>query len=228
VWVAYSRARTPSASPRSYARGVNAPRSFVHPSLAADLLGDLDPTPGPTPAVGPGADRFAPTRDQQRALAREYAGFLRADAAVALNRDLGREHVTASCFVFSRDLGHVLLSFHRKGQFWVQFGGHLEPQDVSVAAAALREAREESGLDGLQLLGTVPLDLDRHSLGDGFARCAVHWDVGYAALVAADAVPSVSDESEDVAWWPVAALPSPVPPGFAERMFGVLQALNVT
>jgi 8-oxo-dGTP pyrophosphatase MutT (NUDIX family) len=192
---------------------VNASSRTVSASLATGLLGDLG--------------RFDTARASQRALAGEYRQFLQSSPDVALNRDLGREHITASCFVFSPGLDRVLLSFHRKGQFWVQFGGHLEPGDVSVAAAGLREAREESGIDALWMVGDIPLDLDRHGLGDGFVRCAVHWDVGFAAVAAADAAPVVSDESEDVAWWPVSALPSPVPPGFAERMFGVRAAIDV-
>jgi 8-oxo-dGTP pyrophosphatase MutT (NUDIX family) len=196
-----------------YARGVTEPSRTVSASLAADLLGDLA--------------RFDPARTSQRELASDYRDFLTAFPLVALNRERGREHITASCFVFSPDLDRVLLTFHKKGRFWVQFGGHLEPDDTSVAQAALREAREESGVTALRMVGDVPLDLDRHGLGDGFARCAVHWDVGFAAIAAADTVPAVSDESEDVAWWPVAALPSPVPPGFAARMLGVLASIPV-
>ncbi|MBW8810801.1 MAG: NUDIX domain-containing protein, partial [Lysobacter sp.] len=37
-------------------------------------------------------------------------------------------------------------TLHRKGGFWVQCGGHLEPDDATLSAAALREATEESGI----------------------------------------------------------------------------------
>lgn len=192
---------------------VHSVSDLVPSALAADLLDAL---------AG-----FAPDRAEQAELAREYASFVRADPSVAVNRSLGREHVTGSCFVFSPDRTRVLLTFHKKGQFWVQFGGHLESADRSIAEAALREAREESGIHALVMAAAVPLDLDRHGLGDGFARCAVHWDVGFAAIAAADAIPAVSDESEDVAWWPVDALPATIPPGFASRLRGVLGALDV-
>jgi hypothetical protein len=71
----------------------------------------------------------------------------------------------------------------------------------------------------------LPVDLDRHSLGDGFGRCREHWDVGFAATAESDAVPKASAESEDVAWWPVAVLPRDVPPGFVDRLGAVLAAL---
>lgn len=155
-------------------------------------------------------------------LREEYLRFLLDDRV--LDRDSGPEHVTASCFVLSPDHSRVLLCFHRKGRFWVQLGGHVEPGDASVADAALREAREESGLEDLVPLGATPLDIDRHGLGDGFGRCGAHWDVGYGALADPAAPLLVSDESDDLAWWPVDALPADVPPGFPERLRGALDA----
>jgi 8-oxo-dGTP pyrophosphatase MutT (NUDIX family) len=135
----------------------------------------------------------------------------------ALRKDGGPEHLTASCFVLTPDLGQVLLTHHRKGRFWVQLGGHLEPGDVSLADAARREAREESGLDDLELLSDRVVDLDRHALHGGFS-CAAHWDVGFVALAPPDATVGVSAESLDVRWFGVDALPAAVPPNLAARL----------
>lgn len=119
--------------------------------------------------------------------------------------------------MFSPEFDHVLLCFHRKGQFWVQFGGHIESNDESVAEAAQREAREESGVGGLVLLSTAIVDLDRHDLHAGFS-CAAHWDVGFAAAITPDVAISVSDESEEVRWFPINELPARVPAGFGARV----------
>jgi 8-oxo-dGTP pyrophosphatase MutT (NUDIX family) len=159
-----------------------------------------------------------PATRAERSLKRDYLKFIKKNGEASLDRDGGREHLTASCFVFTPDLENVLLCFHKKGQFWVQFGGHIEAADDSVAAAALREATEESGIDGIQLIWSSPVDLDRHALGDGFVDCDVHWDVGVAALLDGAAVPMASDESEAVRWWPVAELPAQTPPNFGERV----------
>ncbi|QYH35187.1 NUDIX hydrolase [Salinibacterium sp. M195] len=153
-----------------------------------------------------------------------YLAFVTAGGADALQRDGGPEHVTASCFVFSPDFEQVLLCFHRKGQFWVQFGGHIEPQDASVADAALREAREESGISELTLRSAAIADLDRHELHGGFA-CAAHWDVGFVAIAAADVDFTASDESEDVRWFPTHTLPAEVPDNFPARIAAVLRAI---
>ncbi|MGW6129596.1 NUDIX hydrolase [Cellulomonas sp. NPDC055163] len=135
----------------------------------------------------------------------------------ALGRDVP-EHVTASALVLDPSLTRALLCFHRKGRFWVQPGGHLDPGDTDLLAAALRELREETGVDAAEVPTTRAADLDRHALGDGFGRCAWHLDVGFVVLADPAGAVAVSDESTDVAWWPLDALPDEVPPGLGDRL----------
>ncbi|WP_062206841.1 NUDIX hydrolase [Streptomyces sp. NBRC 109706] len=104
-------------------------------------------------------------------------------------------HITASALVVDRTAGRVLLTLHAKLGRWLQTGGHCEPSDVSLADAALREASEESGIDGLRLLA-APVRLDRHE-----TPCATHLDVQYAALAPADAAPVISEESLALRWF---------------------------
>ncbi|GAB3795469.1 NUDIX hydrolase [Humibacter antri] len=146
-----------------------------------------------------------------------FVRFVTDNGDAALRRDGGPEHVTGSCFVFSPDLGRTLLCFHRKGGFWVQFGGHVEPHDVSIADGAAREAREESGIRNLELLTDAIVDLDRHELGSGFA-CSAHWDIGFVAVVDPAVRVAVSEESDDVAWFPVDGLPAGSASGLAARL----------
>ncbi|MFF4749001.1 NUDIX hydrolase [Streptomyces sp. NPDC002514] len=107
-------------------------------------------------------------------------------------------HVTASALVIDPEHGRVLLTLHRKLRMWLQMGGHCEPGDVSLAAAALREATEESGIAGLALLPGGPVRLDRHAIPP---PCHCHFDVQYAALAPRDAEHTISDESLDVRWF---------------------------
>ncbi|MCX4988584.1 MULTISPECIES: NUDIX hydrolase [unclassified Streptomyces] len=107
-------------------------------------------------------------------------------------------HVTASALVVDPVRGRVLLTLHRKLQMWLQMGGHCEPGDSTLADAALREATEESGIQGLTLAPGGPVTLDRHAIP---APCHWHLDVQYAALAPADAVEAISDESLDLRWF---------------------------
>ncbi len=117
-------------------------------------------------------------------------------------------HLTASTLVMDAEGTHVLLMLHKKAQQWFQMGGHLEPEDDSLQAAALREATEESGIEGL-VLDTMPVHLDRHTVGFCHPDGPVdHLDVRFVAQAPPGAQPVVNDESESVRWWPVDDLPT--------------------
>ncbi|MGW4182600.1 NUDIX hydrolase [Streptomyces albidoflavus] len=107
-------------------------------------------------------------------------------------------HLTASALVLDPSRGQVLLTLHRKLNMWLQMGGHCEPEDTSVARAALREATEESGIPGLELLPGGPVRLDRHAIP---APCNWHLDIQYATLAPAGAAAAISDESLDLRWF---------------------------
>ncbi len=108
-------------------------------------------------------------------------------------------HLTASALVIDPEGGRVLLTLHRKLRMWLQMGGHCEPGDTTLAAVALREATEESGVSGLSLLPGGPVRLDRHPIPP---PCHWHFDVQYAVLAPPGAAHAVSDESLDVRWFP--------------------------
>ncbi|MFG3293747.1 NUDIX hydrolase [Streptomyces sp. NPDC048179] len=114
-------------------------------------------------------------------------------------------HVTASALVVDPGHGRVLLTLHRKLRMWLQMGGHCEPGDTDVAAAALREATEESGVPGLTLLPGGPVRLDRHAIP---APCHWHFDVQYAALAPPGAAHAISDESLDLRWFAYDEVPA--------------------
>ncbi len=69
-------------------------------------------------------------------------------------------HITGSAWIVNRAGDRVLLTHHRKLGRWLQPGGHSDG-DPDTLEVALREAREESGLD-VRALDEAIFDLDVH------------------------------------------------------------------
>ncbi len=119
-------------------------------------------------------------------------------------------HVTASALVMDQARTRVLLTLHPKVGRWLQLGGHCEPGDAGLRAAAAREAREESGIDAVEL-SAAPLRLDRHPVPCA-GRMTEHLDVQYLAVVPAEARARRSAESDDLRWFALDALPAGLDP----------------
>ncbi|RBM11903.1 NUDIX hydrolase [Streptomyces sp. PT12] len=139
-------------------------------------------------------DAWSPPDAAQEGLRKEYAAHLAAHAD-GVWKACAAGHVTASALVVDPVGGRALLTLHRKLGMWLQTGGHCEPGDATLAGAALREATEESGIEGLRLL-PAPVALDRHR-----TPCAVHLDVQYVAVAPAGATERRSEESLDLRWF---------------------------
>jgi 8-oxo-dGTP pyrophosphatase MutT (NUDIX family) len=106
------------------------------------------------------------------------------------------------------DLERVLLVLHGRMNRWVQVGGHCEPEDTSLLEVALREAREESGLQDF-VAHPLPIDLDVHEVNCRFGA-SYHFDVRFALLAQAGQVEQVSDESHALGWFAAGSLPTPM------------------
>jgi len=149
---------------------------------------------------------WLPPSAEQAALRDRYVAHLRARPD-GLTRDCVPDHLTASTLVLDAATDAVLLTLHAKARRWFQFGGHVEPGDAGLAEAALREATEESGVTGLRL-EPVPVQLSEHAVPFcGAGGDVHHLDVRFVAVAPVGAGHSVSDESLDVRWWPLDALP---------------------
>ena len=119
-------------------------------------------------------------------------------------RDNPIGQVTASAMVVNRQGTDALLTHHAKLDRWVQFGGHVESEeDVTILGAAIREAMEESGVDGLVPDSPGIFDIDVHAIPANAAKgepAHMHFDVRFL-LIAPSADYVVSDESHDLRWY---------------------------
>jgi 8-oxo-dGTP pyrophosphatase MutT (NUDIX family) len=99
-------------------------------------------------------------------------------------RDQAGAHFTASACVVDPAGERTCLVHHAKLGRRLQPGGHIEADDANPAQGALREAREETGLDvRLHPFAPRPLDVDIHEippLGDEPAH--LHLDLRYLLL----------------------------------------------
>ena len=138
----------------------------------------------------------------ESAVAAAFAAQLRRGAA-AFRRDGGGDgHFTGSALVLSADGTRMLLMHHRKLGRWLQPGGHADG-DPDLAAVALREAAEESGLQGLRCDGRL-LDLDRHLIpARGPEPEHFHYDARFVVHAGADERFRVNAEAHALAWRPI-------------------------
>ena len=109
-------------------------------------------------------------------------------------------HLTASAWIVDPARSRALLTHHAILDRWFQLGGHADGQ-ADLAAAALREATEESGLTRLHLVSPALFDLDRHWIPARRLEPG-HWHHDFRFLVEADPNEPlvVSSESKDLAW----------------------------
>jgi 8-oxo-dGTP pyrophosphatase MutT (NUDIX family) len=124
----------------------------------------------------------------------------------ACRRECVPGHVTASTMVLDDTGTAVLLTLHRRLGRWVQLGGHCDDDDPDVVAAALREATEESGVSGLRMVPDLAA-IHVHPVTCSLGVPTRHLDLQFVARAPAGAQIAISDESEDLRWWPVDALP---------------------
>lgn len=115
------------------------------------------------------------------------------------HRELTEGHITGSAWIVDRTGRRTLLTHHKKLDIWVQLGGHADGQS-DIAAVAMREAVEESGIANLHLLSPEIFDIDIHIIpARGDESVHFHYDCRFL-IRADDEDYTVSDESHDLAW----------------------------
>jgi 8-oxo-dGTP pyrophosphatase MutT (NUDIX family) len=129
----------------------------------------------------------------------------------ACRRECVPGHVTASALVLDDTGTKVLLTLHRRLRRWVQLGGHCDDDDADIIAAALREATEESGVAGLRI-GPELTAVHVHPVTCSLGVPTRHLDLQFVAHAPAGAQIAISEESEDLRWWPADALPDGTDP----------------
>lgn len=168
--------------------------------------------------------KYKPGNAQEEADREQILRFL-GSADDAFSRSNKTAHMTASSWIINRDGTKVLMVYHRIYDSWSWTGGHAD-DDEDLLAVAMREAREETGVESLCVLGDgifslEVLTVDGHEKRGEYVPSHLHMNVTY--LLQADendALHICEDENSGVAWFtPEAALEASTEPWFVERIY---------
>ena len=145
----------------------------------------------------------------------------------------GREdpaHWTASAWVASPDRSQVLMAYHNVYGSWAWLGGHADGER-DLLSVALREVREESGLEEVRplsrnLYSLEILTVDGHEKRGRYVSSHLHLNVTF--LLEADPAAPVRckpDENSLVGWFGLGeAVAASTEPLFQKRVYHKLNA----
>lgn len=106
-------------------------------------------------------------------------------------------HITCSGLVLAPDARRILIVHHRRLGRWLLPGGHVEPSDETIDAAAAREVFEETDISVAN--GTLA-GADVHGIpSSGREPYHLHHDLLFSFRADTEAL-VCSDESHAVAW----------------------------
>ena len=109
-------------------------------------------------------------------------------------------HITGSAFIVDESRTYTLLTHHAKLNKWLQPGGHADG-DENISGVALRDAKEETGLNNFSALHNSIFDIDIHLIParNNFPE-HFHYDIRILLQASRDENYIVSEESHDLAW----------------------------
>lgn len=128
-----------------------------------------------------------------------------------LSRENQWAHLTASGFIINADASKVLFAHHDIYKVWAWTGGHADGE-ADLLAVALKEAREETGVEHIRPLSHDIASLEMlavwgHQKRGRWVPGHQHLNVSYLLVAEeTDALQHRPGENSAVAWLPVSKL----------------------
>lgn len=143
--------------------------------------------------------KYNPTDAEEIAAKQRMISFIK-EHADCFERTLQIGHMTASAWLLSKDGSKALLMHHAKLDRWCQLGGHCDG-DSDVLAVAIKEAQEESGINGIAPVSLQIFDIDIHQIPANSREPAHdHYDVRFLLQVTSDESFVQNAESKELRW----------------------------
>ena len=102
---------------------------------------------------------YVPKDEREAAEKAEILTLIDREGERLLTRDCAYAHVTASSVIVNRARTKTLMAFHKIYQSWAWTGGHADGE-TDLLHVAMREAREETGIERLRQIGNGAASLE--------------------------------------------------------------------
>lgn len=145
-------------------------------------------------------------------------------------RSCGIAHMTASAWTVNESFTKAVMCYHNIYNSWSWLGGHADGNE-DLPAVALKEVREESGIDSLRLysediFSLESLTVDGHVKKGIYVPSHIHLNITYL-VIADEAAPLSACEGENsgVRWFSLEdAVNASTEPWFQEHVYRKLNA----
>ncbi|MBQ6715747.1 MAG: NUDIX hydrolase [Clostridia bacterium] len=152
--------------------------------------------------------RFVPLNDQEKNDKKAMLSAILKDGESVLFRENLLYHMTGSSIIVNKDKTKTLMAYHNIYQSWAWTGGHADGE-TDLMRLAIREAREETGIQTLTPISDAPISCEilhvlPHMKKGKYVGLHLHFNLTYA-LIGDESEPLTvkADENTRVGWLPI-------------------------